>query len=104
MTLEAAMVYFILNYSIPRILGSGSNKWNTRTFLLVFSNRHLTSITLPHTITKIESSAFTNANNLSSLTIYATTPPILEGDPFINTETQITIYVPAESLTDYQNT
>lgn len=68
------------------------------------ADTYLTSITLPHTITKIESSAFTNANNLSSLTIYATTPPILEGDPFINTETQITIYVPAESLIDYQNT
>jgi hypothetical protein len=68
------------------------------------ADTYLTSITLPHTITKIESSAFANANNLSSLTVYATTPPILEGDPFINTETQLTIYVPAESLTDYQNT
>jgi hypothetical protein len=68
------------------------------------ADTYLTSITLPHTITKIESSAFANANNLSSLTIYATTPPILEGDPFINTEIQLTIYVPVESLTDYQNT
>jgi hypothetical protein len=68
------------------------------------ADHYLISIVLPNTINKIESNAFVNANNLSSLTIHAITPPILEGDPFLNTETQITIFVPANSLIDYQNT
>jgi len=62
---------------------------------------YITSIILPDTITKIEDNAFNSASNLASMTIYAITPPELGTNVFLNTESVITIHVPAASLTAY---
>ena len=67
----------------------------------IFANcTALTELKLPATLTSIEDNAFTN-DNITKLTVYATTPPALTANSFADA-TVGTIYVPAESLDAYK--
>lgn len=69
-------------------------------------NDNVQTITLPSTINVIRSNAFTNARNLSSLIIHAVIPPSVSKytfNTFYNTESTLTIRVPASSLESYQS-
>lgn len=68
----------------------------------LYDNDITTTIILPATITKIESTAFTGMDVLTSLTIRATVPPELEGNTFDGTQDHLFIYVPSASLSAYQ--
>lgn len=66
----------------------------------------LTAVTIPDSVTSIGNNAFENCDNLQSVTVLATTPPMLGVDVFSYTPIQNGrgyIYVPQESLMDYQN-
>lgn len=66
----------------------------------------LESVTIGNGITDIGDSAFSYCNSLTSVTVNATQPPMLNGMAFDNTPIQDGygyIYVPEESLMDYQN-
>lgn len=66
----------------------------------------LTAVTIPDSVTSIGNNAFENCDNLQSVTVLATMPPMLGVDVFSGTPIQNGrgyIYVPQESLMDYQN-
>ena len=63
---------------------------------------YVESIILPETIIRIEDNAFNSASNLSSMTIYAETPPELGLNVFTNTESTLIVHVPTASLAAYQ--
>ena len=63
-------------------------------------NTNITSVTMPNSITSIGSASF-NCNNLETIILYATIPPILEDDLLGAPAT--TIYVPAESVDAYKS-
>ena len=63
----------------------------------------LTSITLPGSLTTISYYAFQNCTGLQSITVLATTPPSLNASsPFDLVPTDIPVYVPCQSIEDYQ--
>ena len=65
--------------------------------------RALTEAEIPSTVTKIESSVFSNCAGLASVTIRATTPPtLLNANAFAGTASGLKIYVPAASVDDYK--
>lgn len=62
----------------------------------------ITEMTIPSDVAAIGISAFAGCTSLSSVTIYATVPPTL-GDTFVFENCPLAaIYVPAESVADYQ--
>ena len=61
----------------------------------------LTSITIPSGVTSIDSNAVSYNSRLSSITIYAITPPYLSGNNLNNTN-DCPIYVPVESVDAYK--
>lgn len=61
----------------------------------------LTSIVLPNTVTEIGQTALYNCSGLNSITILATTPPILANINAL-TNTDCPIYVPAASVDTYK--
>lgn len=61
----------------------------------------LTEITIPSSVTVINRS-FRNCTGLTSVTCLATTPPVCSYNPFENTNPNLVIYVPADSLIDYK--
>jgi len=63
---------------------------------------NLLKITIPNSVTNIGSYAFRNCTSLSSVTVEATTPPTLGDNVFQNTDTNLVIYVPAESVNAYK--
>ena len=62
----------------------------------------LTSITIPNGVTSIGAWAFYDCSSLTSVTCKANTPPTLSTYAFHKVPTDIPVYVPCESLTDYQ--
>ena len=66
----------------------------------VFNECSFASITIPSTVTYL-GAAFSNCNNLTSITCEATTPPELESD-FEYVTNLAHIYVPAESVNTYK--
>ena len=66
-----------------------------------YGNTSLTSIALPASIESIEYYAFQNCSSLSSISIYAMTPPTIGYDAFYGIGDSI-VYVPAASLPLYQ--
>ena len=62
----------------------------------------LTSITLPSTITSISSYVFTNCPNLAEITSLNTTPPTITASTLPGVGIIQHIYVPNQSVTDYQ--
>lgn len=69
-----------------------------------FDYTNLETVYLPATIEKIGSRAFAECSKLSSLTIYAMTPPTLESDVFQGIPDGLVVYVPAAAISQYQKT
>lgn len=67
-----------------------------------FRNCSFTSLILPSTLTTIQSCAFFDCEELSSLTCLATTPPGLWNEAFATMNLSVPIYVPSTYVADYQ--
>lgn len=67
-----------------------------------FDYTNLESVYLPATIEKIGTRAFAECSQLSSLTVYAMTPPVLERNVFYNVPDGLEVYVPAAAIPQYQ--
>lgn len=67
-----------------------------------FDNTNLESVCLPASIEKIGYNAFAYDSRLSSVTIYAMTPPSVDEKAFRDTGEGLVVYVPASSLPLYQ--
>lgn len=67
-----------------------------------FANSNLNSIIIPNTIVSIEEAAFKNCINLESVIIKAIKPPTLGVDVFTDDTNLINVYVPSESVKEYQ--
>lgn len=68
-----------------------------------FDYTNLETVYLPATIEKIGARAFAECTNLSSLTIYAMTPPTLESNVFQGVPEGLVVYVPATAISQYQD-
>lgn len=68
-----------------------------------FDYTNLESVYLPVTIEKIGYRAFYECKQLSSLIVYAMTPPVLENQVFTNVPEGLIVYVPASSINQYQD-
>lgn len=67
------------------------------------SCRSLSNITIPSSVTYISQNAFIRCSKLSSVTINATTPPSIGSGIFANTDINLVIYVPANSVDAYKS-
>lgn len=67
-----------------------------------FDYTKLESVYLPASVERIGYRAFYSCSQLSSLTVYAMTPPVLENDVFKGVPGGMVVYVPAASITRYQ--
>lgn len=67
-----------------------------------FDNTNLESVCLPASIEKIGYNAFAYDSRLTSVTIYAMTPPSVDEKAFRDTGEGLVVYVPASSLPLYQ--
>ena len=63
----------------------------------------LTQLTIPSSVTSIGEWAFDGCTALAEMTVLATVPPTLIENVFYSVNRNIPVYVPAESLTAYQN-
>ena len=64
----------------------------------------LTQLTIPSSVTSIGEWAFDSCTALAEMTVLATVPPtVADADVFYSVNRNIPVYVPAESLTAYQN-
>ena len=68
-----------------------------------FDNTHLESVYLPSTIESIGQQAFAGCGQLTSLIIYAMTPPTLGSNVFRNVPEGLVVYVPAAAIAQYQD-
>lgn len=68
-----------------------------------FDYTNLESIYLPATVENIGYRAFAECKQLSALTIYAMKPPTLESNVFVGVPEGLVVYVPAASITQYQD-
>lgn len=65
-------------------------------------HQSLTSLTLPQSLTAIGDMAFMNCQKLAKITIHAPIPPHINEETFKGVNPTTIIYVPAESIADYQ--
>lgn len=65
--------------------------------------KSLLSVTIPASVSDIESYAFFNCNNITSITCKAVTPPAVGYMAFMGIDQSIPVYVPLESVEQYQN-
>lgn len=68
-----------------------------------FDYTNLETVYLPATIETIGARAFAECTKLSSLTIYAMTPPTLESQIFQGVPEGLVVYVPAAAIAQYQD-
>lgn len=68
-----------------------------------FDYTNLESVYLPATIEKIGDGAFQQCTKLTSLIVYAMTPPTLGRNVFSGVPEGLVVYVPAASIPQYQN-
>lgn len=66
-----------------------------------FDYTNLETVYLPFTIEKIGTRAFADCTKLSSITVYAMTPPTLESSVFQGVPEGLVVYVPAAALHQY---
>lgn len=67
-----------------------------------FDYTNLESVCLPATIEKMGYRAFYECRQLSSLIVYAMTPPTLENNVFTGVPEGLVVYVPAAAIAQYQ--
>lgn len=67
-----------------------------------FSSRTLVSVVLPATLTTVSTRSFSNCTVLTTVTCLATTPPAYSGSEGMFVGTVTNIYVPADSVEEYQ--
>ena len=67
-----------------------------------FDGTNIETIYLPSTIETIGYRAFEGCANLSSITCYATTPPVVESYVFKDIPTGLVVYVPSSVIPQYQ--
>ena len=60
-------------------------------------------ITIPTNVTYIDIGVFDACNSLRRVDVKATTPPTLQDNVFAYCSNELKIYVPKESLEEYQN-
>lgn len=68
-----------------------------------FDYTNLETVYLPSSIEKIGYRAFASCANLTSLTVYAMTPPTLESYVFSGVPEGLVVYVPAAAIPQYQD-
>ena len=68
-----------------------------------FAYHMITDITIPKEVTNIGNLAFSGCSKLSSITLYAETPPLLGGGVFDFIDLSIPIYVPYTSISAYKS-
>lgn len=68
-----------------------------------FDNTKLETMYLPASIERIGNQAFYGCKQLSSMTIYAMTPPSLGSNVFTNVPEGLVVYVPAAAIGQYQD-
>ncbi len=68
-----------------------------------FDYTNLETVYLPSSIEKIGARAFADCSKLSSITVYAMTPPTLESGVFQGVPDGIVVYVPAAAIAQYQD-
>jgi len=61
----------------------------------------LDSVTIPNSVTSIGNYAFYYCSGLTSITVHAITPPTLGGSAFNSVPTNIPIYIPCGTYSDY---
>lgn len=67
-----------------------------------YGNKHLTSITLPTSISEIESYAFYGCTALTSLTCYSFSPPSVSSSALSRLSDNFVVYVPSHAIPLYQ--
>lgn len=67
-----------------------------------YSCPSLINLKFSNALTRIQQNAFAGSSSLNSITIEATNPPVLDAYNAFNNTNNCPIYVPAESVTDYQ--
>ena len=68
-----------------------------------FDNTNLEAVYLPATIESIGTQAFYGCKQLTSMVIYAITPPSLGSNVFTNVPDGLVVYVPASAISLYQD-
>jgi hypothetical protein len=63
----------------------------------------LTSVTIPRTVNAIDDRAFAGCAGLTDIYVNATDPPLLGADVFDNVSNGVSVHVPCNRVTDYQN-
>lgn len=91
------------NYSNCSLLDLSRVTGITEVPSYAFDYTNLETVYLPATIDKIGSRAFAECTKLSSLTIYAMTPPTLESNVFQGVPEGLVVYVPAAAIAQYQD-
>ena len=84
--------------------------YNNRTYSVTYIGVYafygcngLTSVTIPNSVNSIYSYAFYNCSGLTEIVSLHRIPPMIYSNTFNNVSNSIPIYVPAESLSTYQN-
>jgi hypothetical protein len=80
-------------------ISNSVTKIDERTF---YNCRGLTSITIPNSVTSIGSEAFYSCSGLTSFTINTIVPPTIGNSIFSPNNSQLSIYVPAQSVNAYK--
>lgn len=70
---------------------------------IYYGNENLVSISLPASITKIDSYAFQNCASLQSIKCHALVPPEIGYEALAGLNDGLIIYVPADAVTTYQD-
>ncbi|MBQ0073411.1 MAG: chitobiase/beta-hexosaminidase C-terminal domain-containing protein [Prevotella sp.] len=91
------------NYSNCSLLDLSRVTGVTEVPSYAFDYTKLESVYLPASIEKIGYHAFYQCQQLSSVTVYAMTPPMLESNVFTGVQEGLVIYVPAAAITQYQD-
>ena len=93
----------INNYSACTLLDLSRVTGITQVPSYAFDYTNLESVYLPATIENIGYRAFYNCQQLSSLIVYAMTPPTLESNVFQGVPDGLVVYVPAAAIAQYQD-
>ena len=91
------------NYDNCTLLDLSRVKGITEVPSYAFDYTNLESVYLPATIEMIGYRAFADCQNLSSLTCYAMTPPVLEDYVFEDIPEGLVVYVPASAISQYKD-